>query len=53
MRTTIKYYCEYCKSVNQMRISGPVKHLNVYWLKCSRCKNNWRVPVKELESLAK
>ncbi len=53
MRTTIEYYCKFCKGENLMRVSGPVKHLNIYWLKCSRCKNNWRVPAEEVEKLAK
>ena len=53
MRKIVEYYCKYCKTVTKMKVSGPVKHLGVYWLKCSSCRNNWRVPVEEFESLIK
>ncbi len=53
MRSTAEYYCKYCKTITKMKASGPVERLGVYWLRCTSCKNNWRVPIKEFEQLVK
>ena len=50
MKTFIEYYCEYCKAITEMRVSGPVKHLDIYWLKCKSCKHNWSIPIEKLEN---
>ena len=53
MRKTIEHECKFCKRKTKMSISGPVTHLGIYWLKCERCNNNWRIPIKELEYAAR
>jgi len=51
MKKYIEYQCKYCKSVTKMKVSGPAKALGVYWLRCTRCSNNWKVPIEEVEKL--
>jgi hypothetical protein len=51
MKKIVEYYCKFCKDIQKMKVTGPVKQIGIYWLKCSRCKNNWHVRIEELESL--
>ena len=51
MKKFIDYHCKHCKAVTKMKVSGPAEALGVYWLRCSRCSNNWKVPIEEIEKL--
>ena len=53
MKKYIDYYCKSCRRVTKMNVSGPAKTLSVYWLRCTRCSNNWKYPIEEIESLVK
>jgi hypothetical protein len=53
MRKSIELNCNFCKKITMMKITGPIKNLGAYWVKCPRCNNNWRIPIDELERLLK
>jgi len=51
MKRVVEYYCKYCRDITKMKVVSKVEHLDVYWLRCTRCSNNWRVQIEELENL--
>jgi len=52
MKTTVMYYCPYCRDEKLMKIRGHAEMYHIYWLRCPNCKNNWKADEEEVEKLA-
>ncbi len=52
MRTKVEYYCTKCKCTTRMSVLSRNEYLRVYWLRCSCCQNEWRVPREMFERQA-